>query len=405
MIVGPELKQTRAIVNPRIKMLTQDAPEGMVTYLRSEDTWFIGTSRIILGGFDVKNATRQRGKSLYKIYIEEIVDSNPDDYTEAIRSDLGPALTHSKHAQIIYLTTLPKVEDHPFIIETIPEAKFYDAFYSFTIHDNVQLTKEQYNKCVRLCGGEETIEFRREYLNEMVRDAGRVVIPSFNEMFHVKQIIALPQRKTWYTTIDFGGTKDKTAALLHTYDFYNDLDIFWDERIFDANTPTDYIMAEIERMERAHEATTERIADCPGQIQVDLSSVGYEIRLPPKLDWQAGVNQMSVRFANRKVVIHDRCKFLIASARSGSFNKQRDDFERTKLLGHCDALAAMMYALRVRNTESPYNDGHRGYSDNMFYRPKENETINKDLSSVIASHTIANDFNGKYTKKRFGRFK
>lgn len=96
LIVGPTIKQTVDIVHQSLKKIAEDAPPGLINRSKSETRWYIGDSELIVGGFDVSNATRQRGKTIQSIYLEELVDSNPDQYNETIRSDLGPALTHSK---------------------------------------------------------------------------------------------------------------------------------------------------------------------------------------------------------------------------------------------------------------------------------------------------------------------
>lgn len=113
LIIGPTLKQTTQIVTPRLKEISRDAPPGLVTQSKSESKWIVGSSELVIGGMDI-NSSSQRGKSVQNIYVEEIVDSKPDDYLESLRSDIGPALTHSKGGRILFITTPPKVPDHPF---------------------------------------------------------------------------------------------------------------------------------------------------------------------------------------------------------------------------------------------------------------------------------------------------
>src|SRR5690606_21319482 len=103
-----------------------------------------------------------------------------------------------------------------------------------------------------------------------------------------------------------------------------------------------------------HYEISNRWADVPGQLQVDLAEQNYIINLPQKSDWKASVNAMSVRFSTQKIKIHPRCVFLRKSCRAGMFNKNRTDFERTPELGHCDALAALMYAVRSQDKTNPY---------------------------------------------------
>lgn len=394
MIVGPTIDQTTAIVQQSMQIIQQDAPEGLVKRAKSESQWYIGESELIIGGFDVRMASRKRGRRLFRIYIEEIVDSKSDDYETAIREDLGPMLTHSKDASMIYLTTLPKVPDHAFITKTIPSSKLNNSFYSYTIDDNKALNQEQYAAAVKRCGGRETIAFRREYLNEIVRDPAIVVVPTFDKVRHVVNF-PVPLETKWHVVIDWGGVRDKTAAFLMTYDFFSDLDLVCDEKVFQPNTPTSDIVASLMTWERDIKVER-RLADAQGQILVDLNqSYGYAVSMPEKTDWQASVNQMVARFALDKVRVHPRCTFATLSLESGTLNKNKNDFERSEALGHCDGLAALMYGLRCMDRTNPWQQLPPS-RDHTFYIPKPPENV--DVADAIVGKSFS-------TAKRFGSFK
>lgn len=360
LIVGPTLKQTREIVTPRLRDLSQDAPEGLIRPLKSESKWEVGGSELIIAGFDVNSAS-QRGKTVQTIYIEEISDSHPDNYLEAMRSDLGPALTRSNGGRMVFLTTLPKFPDHPFIVDTMVKAEYNKALYVYTIDDNKELTQAQYDACVRRSGGINSVDFRREYMCELVRDPTVLVVPDFDESKHVKAFEMMDHCHL-HIGGDWGGVRDMTALLLMSHNFTKDKIVVYDERIFPPNTATNTIIKTAREMENGRPCT--RSIDMPGQLQVDITAYGYEAQMPPKEDWRAAINAMAVKFSLNQIWIHERCRFLIQSLRSGTFNKNKTDFERTSLLGHCDALAALMYGIRTQPTHSPYAieqqmEGHR----------------------------------------------
>lgn len=391
LVMGPTLKQATDIVAPRIREIMRDAPKGLIRRSKAESKWYIGKSELVIGGFDL-NSTSQRGKTVQNIYIEEIVDSNPDNYNEAMKSDLGPALTHSDGGKMIFLTTPPKIPDHPFILDTMAQARLNSSLYTYTIHDNKVLTPQQVEACIRRCGGVNTVEFRREYLCEIVRDASILVIPDFDEVKNV-QDHPIPPKGFYQTTIDFGGVRDYTCAVLHMYDYYAKRLIFVDERVFPPNTPTNIIVDEIRRMEGGREIAA-RHADAPGQITIDLMTAhNFEVMMPPKSDWIANVNSLSIGFANGEVVIMPHCKFLIESARSGTFNRNRTDFERTLSLGHCDGIAAMMYAKRVQRYDNP-NQSISLESYGYFVKNAEAEKATLDM---LATKVFAKP-------KKFGAF-
>lgn len=370
LIIGPDVKQTKDIVNPKMRFLTRSAPKGLIRQAKAENRWYVhhdlnprasDYSEIIIGGMN-ENASSQRGKTVEEILIEEIADVNEDTYLSSIESDLGPSLTHSDNGRILYLTTLPEVPDHPFITQTMVKAELNQAIAKFTIDDNIALTPQQYQACVDRCGGRHTDAFRREYLCEVIRLRSRVCVPDFVESVNV-QPFTLPLAGYYHVTGDWGGVRDKSCFVLHTYDYYQDLDLFWDERVFDPNTPTSLIVEELKAMEAYWKKTAgieieSRWIDAPPQlVSVDLiRDHHYPASLPVKMDWNAALNTLNVRFGQGKAIIHPRCKFLIQSARSGILNKTRTDYDRNEALGHMDGVAAMKYAVRMRNQENPYRE-------------------------------------------------
>jgi hypothetical protein len=123
---------------------------------------------------------------------------------------------------------------------------------------------------------------------------------------------------------------------------------------------------------------------------------------PPKHDWLAGVQSMANLFDMDQIWIHPRCKFLIRSARSGVFNKNRTDFERFEEedgIGHCDALAALAYANRIQERSNPAREMGLTNTDNIF--TMNTTESNKELGDLTAMFD-----NPKFASgKAFGRFK
>lgn len=401
LIVGPTIKQTKEIIAPKIRQISKTAPRGLIRQSKSEGKWYIGSCDLIIGGFD-QRISSDRGKSLQTVYVEEIVDSHPDKYLESMRSDIGPTLTHAKNGKIIFLTTLPKIPDHPFITETITEAKLDGAFYSYDIDDNKALSPEQRERCIKLAGGVESVDYLREYKNQIIRDPGLVVLPSFTDKENVREI-KLPPRSMFQTTIDFGGVRDKTAVSISCYIYHLNVVYFVDELIYDPNTSTDIIIGEVLELEKKwgielinpqidlamsflKAPMRNRIIDCAGQTRVDLLEKGFICAVPPKTNWRGNINNLDNKFRNGEALIHPRCKFLIESANSGTLNRTKTDFERTKSLGHCDGIANMMYAVRAMPIENP-----AGYREKTrHFNQMTNDGIDKQNESGIKN--LANAF-------------
>lgn len=372
MIIAPTIKQARDIVRPRMKLVTRDAPDGLIRHLKSEDTWYFANgAELKLGGFDT-NSMAQRGKTIHKIYFEETADSEGDDYLDFLRSDLGPALTHSAHAQIIHLTTLPKVPDHPFALETVPAAEMGGALFIYTIRHNLMLTPEKYAQCVKLCGGEHTTAFKREYLCQQVRDSSIILAPEFDEALHVRQLTA-PEYCNFWVGGDFGGVRDMSVFHLCGYDFKRAKVLFLDERAFGPETGTAFIVSECLGMEYGRPVP--RFVDAPGQLQVDLMTQHkYPTSLPRKDELEATVNQVRVALQTGAIEIDPKCKLLITTLRSGTFNHNRTDLARTSTLGHMDAFMSCAYALRHASTANPYPLYGDAKPHSHYINPGRNKT-------------------------------
>ena len=365
LIVGPTIKQARNIVAPRLKMLAKDAPHGLIRQSKSEGKWFIGESELVIGGFD-QNSGSERGKTLYKVYVEEIVDSDADKYVDSMTSDIGPALTHSIDPLILYLTTLPKVPDHPFIIDTMAKAILNNALYRFTIDQNKALSQRQYDACVRRSGGKHTEAYKREYLCEAVRDRSIVIIPDFSDETHVADF-NLPQDCNMEIVMDWGGVRDMTVAHLMTYEFLTGRDLFYKELYWPANTPSQVVIDDLQEWFDGYDIKN-FYADAPGQLQVDMIKTHkLAVKLPQKDNWEASINNTANRFTTNNILIHPSCKLTIQTCRSGIFNKQRTDFARSKTLGHMDAIASLMYGVRSIDRSSPFPEVVG--SDGWQYRP------------------------------------
>ena len=390
MIIGPTIKQTREIVVPRMKLITRDAPEPLIRAVLSRDTWyFTNGSELKLGGFDTRSAA-QRGKTIYKVYIEEILESDPDTFLEFLRSDLAPALTHSKHAQIVYMTTLPKIPDHPFVLEVVPEAMYYNAYFCFTIDDNKKISEEQYAAIVKLCGGRDSPDFRREYLCQQIRDSTIILVPEFDEVLHVREIV-LPKFYNVWIGGDVGGVRDKSVFLMLAYDFERAKLLVLDERWYNPETGSDDMVAGARDMESKHgpaaknrdaEGHIPRYIDADGQMRVDfMQQHKYPGALPRKDELEATVNQVRVFMSRGEVEISPNCKLLIKTLRSGTFNKTHTDLDRTQTLGHMDAFMALAYGLRHAIKSNPF-PLYKGADPHTHYIDRSNPELTKSAQAI-----------------------
>lgn len=386
-IVGPDLKQTRRIVTPLINKIIADAPKGLIKQTKSELTWTIGESTLIIGAFDTALES-MRGMEAYSMYLEESGLANMDEYEYILFSVLRPTLMHSR-GRITHLTTPPKEENHPFVSLTLPQAEVNNALMVFTIEDNPLLTKEEIEDEIEALGGRSSPHVRRELFCEIVRDLERLIVPEFNEERHVREIKA-PPYTYFLTSIDFGGARDNHALLLAYFDFVRNKYCILDEAFLEINTSTEEIVSVCRDLEGRNSVkwlnhTPSRVVDAPGQLHVDLKRMGLECVLPSKGkdSVEDGIQALRVAFLRDIVEIHPRCKHLIQTLKYGMWDKSRKDFQRTPALGHCDMLAALSYSFRHINRRSNPFPPTLGLHKDTHHFQREKQNDNEEVLNEI----------------------
>lgn len=401
-IIAPTLKQCGDIVNDNLTPICLDAPPGFISRQKSEYRWQIGSSSLRLGALERANVDGNRGGNATLVIYEECGFVSPDDFKYGVDSVLGPQLLRSSGAEL-YISSPSEIPDHPLHTQILSKCSLLGTAFRFTVYDSPSITPGMIEEAIRRCGGAETAAFKREYMAEIIRDAALVVVPDFHVMQHVKSC-ELPQHANVQVAIDWGGVRDLTVGLLIAYDFVQDLDLVLDERVFPANSSTETIVSGLREMEgRYLQSVPLRNADVSGQTQVDLIQLhDYQVRLPLKDNWVAAVNQMAVRFTQKRIALDPKCKFTIASLEAGTFNRNRTDFERSATLGHCDALAALMYGIRSQDRTNPWPRLNAS-RDSNFYMPKKEEDLT--VAEAVQPKSFANSFDSSYYKpKKFGTF-
>jgi hypothetical protein len=352
-IVAPTLKQCNDIVQDNLMPIMRDSPENFMHQKRSEYRWDLANgSSLRLGALERAHVDGNRGGNASLIIYEECGFVSQEDFLYGVNSVLGPQLLRSAGREI-YVSSPSEDPDHPLHTQVLPSCEAEGTAFRYTVNDSPSITPDQIEEAKRRCGGEDTDAYKREYLAQIIRPSSLVVIPPYDEKVHVREY-DLPLHFYSHITMDGGGVRDKTVALYHLYDYRTDIDLILDEIYWDANTTTDVIVRDLKAFAAKWPAVQSTYADVNGQAAVDMTALGFGFALPQKSDWQSTVQSMVVRFSTAKIWIHPRCEFLRRSCRGAIFNKNRTDFERLPELGHCDAVAALMYALRMQNRENPY---------------------------------------------------
>jgi hypothetical protein len=427
-IVAPTLSNCQDIVNDNLMRITQDAPEGIIRRKRSEMRWDVSAeSSLRLGALERAHVdAMNRGGNASLIIYEECGFVKGDDFLYGVNSVLGPQLLRSNGIEI-FVSSPPEDPEHPLVTLIKPECEDLGTFFSFSVFDSPSITPPQILEAMKRSGCRVTEPlllavmdrkvnnlnideyayktgsilsdaFKREFLARVVRPSSLMVVPHFRDDLTHVYAFDNPIACKWTITIDWGGVRDMTVALLHTYDYIANMDLVRDERVFPPNTPTDVIVRTLKEAWDSSYYVESRWADVHGQTQVDLVGLGYDVNIPQKSDWLGSVQAMAVKFTQNHIYIDPGCVFLRKSLVGGMFNKTKTDFERNEKLGHCDALAALMYAVRSQDRSNPYV--------NMHYGTRDLVTIQKKAPGEVE---LANSLNpksfGGTSSRGFGGFK
>jgi hypothetical protein len=364
------------IFDPIFKMLLEDCPDHLKpTYIESKFTYhFSNGSSIQLAGSDNKHYERLRGQKSDLVLVDEA--GFCDNLKHIVKSILLPTLMHTG-GKIILASTPPTDPDHDFY-EFIEQAELNNTLTKKTIFDNPMLAQEQIDRAIKEMGGENSPQFRREYLCEVIREEENVLFPEFTVELEKEIVKEWPKPPFYdtYVAMDLG-YKDLTAVLFAYYDFRADKIIFEDEIILsgkELQLPdlTDRIL------KKETELWTNPLSNEVKIPNIRVSDINYIVTqeiarisnnkitfLPAKKDDnESALNNLRVMLANKKIIINPKCKTLIRHLRNCKWKnvETKTTFARSPDNGHYDAVDAAKYLIRsITYTKNPY-PAHYNYN-------------------------------------------
>ncbi len=317
---------------------------------------FYNGSRIKLVGLD-KKPNGMRGNTVDLIIIDEAGFVGRLRYL--YESVIIPLMTHRPEAVVIMLSTPPESPDHEFW-EFVDQAKLDGSYAHFTIDDNPLLSSDDIAVIEsRYPGGRSNTSFKREYLGERIIDETRAIVPEWREelVYDYEPKEKDTRYRFWhkYEMMDIGVQVDKTICLFGFYHFAEQCLYLEDEvDVSAAKTTTDLIEKTIvdKQKEIGYDFPYRRIADNSHPLLINdlaIRSEGLVFMQTDKGKLHEMVGEVRVWVRLGRIKVHRRCKQLLGCLSSGIWNAKRTEFERSKVYGHYDALAALIYG--VRNTD------------------------------------------------------
>lgn len=375
------------------------APE----YVKSDFTYYFPNgSQIQMAGTDAGNAEKLRGQKARVVLVDEAGFCNDLNYN--VLSILMPTTTHTK-GKMILASTPAEQPDHDFVgfIET---AEQEGNLTKKTLWDNPLLTLEEKKSIVKkFPGGESNVQFRREYLCEIIRDETKTVIPEFDEELIGEICIdyAKPPFYTPYVAMDLG-FKDLTVCLFGYYDFKNDKIIIEDEicrkgKDLKLNKFAEEIIQKEQELwinPMTHELVEPdmRISDIDLIVIQEINRASYG-----QLNFQAVakepgyklplINKIRVMLQSGKILINPRCTTLIRHLKNARWKdaSTKDTFARSPDDGHYDAVDALIYLVKsVTYSKNPYPKNYNVNTSTVYY--PQNYTENNKTPALDIYRSI-----------------
>ncbi len=349
--VGTAFKtDIETIVIPNFKNVLSTCPDRLRPEYKASTATYVYSNgaEIRLVGLD-KNPDKMRGTTLRLVVIEEagFVDSETLRYV--MNSVVAPAQLREPDARTILPSTPPEEGQEHYWCELADVCQLAGSYTKIVI-DEAGFQKKVVEELEKKLGGRNSIAFRREALCERIVDTTKTIIPEFNDS-HVVQYERPPYFSYLkkYCFLD-SGVSDKTVGILAYYDFPNAKLVCEAEfSLQGAEVTTRSIFTEFDKLEKelGYNNPT-RIADNNDPILLaDLGQAhGMNFYPTSKDSLQGMVNQLRLWIKDHRVVLLPRCQLTTRTLRSGLWNRDRNEFKRTSALGHCDALASIMYGVR-----------------------------------------------------------
>ncbi len=374
---APTQKMVRKIIHPLMKIITDDCPVELRPVWKGADGMYLfpGTnSEIHIAGVNNGHADDHRGTYCDLFVIDEagfVDDLHYLIHDVALPQLLDEDMAVVKDRRLLIASSPARSPAHEFKkISDEAEAEgnysHYDIFDGHYSKDIIRLfLKEdgvsEEDITALLAGDYENVKSTtvlREYLALDVVDENFALCPEWKQAyvqeFQTDKYFSLYHK---YDALDVG-VRDLSVCLFAHYDFAQARLYIHDEFVINGPQMTTEVLA---RGIRAKEEALfpkmkirKRVSDIDLLLIQDLHRL-HNLYFEPtdKGELEQMVNQVRIWVGAGRIIVHPRCKQTIGCLKSGVWNEQRKDFDRSVTFGHFDAFAALMYL--VRNVDTATN--------------------------------------------------
>ena len=385
-------KQARANLRQSAEDILADCPKAIrPVYLKNESQYeFANGSVLYLLGVDSERFDFIRGRALDGVIVDESQDI--DSLDTVVRVVLDPCVLR-REGWMLLAGTVPQRDTHDFV-QFVREAQGTGHCVVKSILECPRYTPAQIEQWMKRAGGADSNIWKREYLCKMVFSDERAVIGEWTteKAKELVQDLPRPDYAELYVGLDFGFQRDLTVAIFGYWDFAHARLVIEDELSVKGCT-TATLAAAIEQKQLELWGSPNDRPLVHQFADGNEARTIYELRVLHKLRFRATdkkdkkmhINKLRILVAEGKLLVSPKCKLLIKTLFSATWNKGFNSYDRDAEIGHADSLDALLYLYRnVNQSKKP---------DNTFAHWTQQGSIQKPQLSA-AGKTLAECFGG-----------
>lgn len=342
------LTDLEEFILPAFDSVMADMPESIRPrqVLNKNKFIFKNGSEIQLIGLDRKpNAGRGNYCDFYVFDEAAFIKNVSYIYSSVV----VPMTMYRNGARVVMISTPPKSPDHDFKDFCI-KAKRENAYVELDIFKNPMVSPDMIEEYKKECLAES--DWQREYMCQFATDENSAIIPEMKDYNYLRgEKCESYEFFHKYVGMDLG-VRDLNVTLFAYYDFTRGKLVIEREHVMSGpQMTTPKLHAAISAIEQElwqGKEPYKRVADNNNPLLLlDLGSIhNMFFNSTSKDSLHAMINNLRVWIKDEKVEIDESCTYLIDSLKYGLWNDTRKEFARSKVLGHYDAIAAMMYLIR-----------------------------------------------------------
>jgi hypothetical protein len=362
--VGPLKSQVNEIIDGNtFAVVFNSCPDNLIPKHDGSNLEFPNGSRIRLAGTDNRNYLNLRGGAAHLILLDEAAFMS--DLEVGVLPTVEPMLK-TTGGKLIFASTPPENLDHDYI-DILRDHEEAGLISTYTIWDDKSVTDKEIEAIISRCKGKDSTKFKREYECKRVAESSVQVIPELTQEICASILLSKqeylkiqedPLTQYWqkYIIADWGG-RDLTAILFAHYNYRQKM-VYLDDHL--SLVGQDLSSARIAEAiksktmliwpEASYRKGLVHICDSNNiLIQSDMINVhglNFISTTKEKLKSQM-VQKVRDWIYDDRLRVSPNAEFALKSAASAHWAKgDKDSFAKSKIFGHYDHLAALVYLIR-----------------------------------------------------------